>query len=227
VRTLLQLAAAFALISIGVGAAVIARDTHRLLAHSDASLTKAETWGSSESQTVHSILLSAKNGAEIAADFSQEQREQLRKTSRDSDNLVRNSQVVLRNAEQLLYHTDQELNTELLPHLDSEIQSTSTAMQFSAESFTQAADALTFQLNDPAIGQTLDGLNLAAGSFATASGNFSKMTASGDSIMAHGDHVAAYWDKKLTTPMALWKSLLLTTLRVGSDSANIYAGFGR
>jgi hypothetical protein len=231
-KSLLQIVAAFALGVLGAGAALVAWDVHKLLdqstrlvTHANSDLAQVERWSSNESQTVHTIIANAQTATQAAAGFSQDQRSQLQKSVRDTDNLVRNSQVVLRNAETLLYHTDRELNSQLLPHLDSEISATSTAAQFSFESFTHASDALTLQLNDPAISQTISGLNIAANSYAVAGQHFASMTAKWDDISAHGDHVAEYWDKKLTTPVALWKSLLFSTLRVGADSANIYAGF--
>jgi hypothetical protein len=231
-RSLLQLAAALALISLSVGAAVLAWDAHKLLGsttvavqHADIVLSQARTvlnqvqqgW-QDEAQDVHQIVASARTAAEQAAQFAGEQRAQLQKTSRDSDNQVRAVGLVTRNAETLLYNLDQQLNGKVLPDFDRELSATSMAAQFSFESLTKAGDALTFQINDPSIPQMLESFNKAAASLAGASANAS------DSL-AHVDHTFAYYDKQLTTPLGFWKTLGKTFLSTGSQAGNIYAGF--
>jgi len=225
VRTLLQLVAALTLLTLGVGAAVIAWDVHKVLGRMQTSLTRidvvidrAQDELNNEAPDLHSIIAHAADAANQADLFAQEQRVQLRKTSRDSDNQVRALGLVTRNAETFFYNLDQELNSRVLPDFDRELVSTSAAAQFSLESVTKAGDALTFQLNDPEWGQTLHGLNVAANSFSIAASN-------GASILAHGDHVAAYYDKKLTTPLGFWKTALHELVPVVGAAGSFTAGF--
>jgi hypothetical protein len=224
-RTLLQLAAVLALIAFGVGAACVSYDVHKLLLtanavalHADGVLLKAQGEWQNEKADVHQILTNGKEATTQAALFATEQRKQLQKTSRDSDNQVRSLGLVTRNAEKFFYNLDQQLSAHVLPDFDRELVATSTAAQFSFASLTKASDAMALQINDPAIAQTLEAFNLAAHNLSLAAGN-------GNSILAHGDHVAAYYDKKLTTPLGFWKTFLKTSLSVGSQAGNISAGF--
>jgi hypothetical protein len=224
-KTLLQLAATFALISIVAGVAVLTVGGYKIekqaltaLEHADGVLSKAEGEWQNEKADVHSILSRARDASDQAALFAAEQRLQLQKTSRDSDNQVRSLGLVTRNAEQFFYNLDQQLNGHVLPDFDRELIATSTAAQFSFESVTHAGDALTFQINDPAIPQMLESFNRAAQSLSVASSN-------GASILSHGDHVAAYYDKKLTTPLGFWRTLGKTALELGSQAGSISAGF--
>ena len=224
-KTLLQIAAALALTSVAVGAAVLTVGGYKIekqalvsMEHADKVLSKAEGEWQNEKADVHSIIARTSDAADQADRFAQEQRVQLRKTSRDSDNQVRALGLVTRNAEKFFYNLDAQLNGHVLPDFDRELVSTSTAAQFSFESLTKTSDALTFQFQDPEWGQTLHDLNLAVGNLNTAAAN-------GSSILAHGDHVAAYYDKKLTTPIGFWKTFLYGALDIGSKAGNISAGF--
>jgi hypothetical protein len=225
VKTLLQFAAVLALLVVGVGAAVIARDVHGLvrnlnavILHGDGVLTQAQGEWQNEKTDVHQIVTSAQDAMSQADSFASEQRKQLSKTSRDSDNQVRAVGLITRNAETLLYHLDQQLNGKILPDFDRELVSTSMAAQFSFESLTHAGDALTFQINDPSIPQMLESFNKAAASLASAS-------AKADDSLAHVDHTFTYYDKQLTTPMGFWKTVGKTVLSTGSQAGNIYVGF--
>jgi hypothetical protein len=206
---------------------VITRDLHRLFAHAETSLTGADRvlgdaqreWQSEKDQ-VHSIIASGRDAVAQADSFAQEQRKQLAKTSRDSDNQVRALGLVTRNAEKFFYNLDQQINGHVLPDFDRELVATSTAAQFSFESVTKTADDVDFQIKDPDIAQTLHSFNLAAASLASASAN-------GNSILAHADHVAAYYDKKLTTPLGFWKSMLHEAIPAAGAAGSIAAGFVR
>jgi hypothetical protein len=232
VKTLLQLAATFAMISVGVGVAVVVWDEHRiagraatslehedaLVLHADGVLTKTEGEWQNEKADLRSIIGFARDAASQADQFTQDQRKQLQKTSRDSDNQVRALGLVTRNAETFFYNLDQQLNGHVLPDFDRELVATSTAAQFSFESLTKAGDALTFQINDPALPQMLESFNKAAASLSVASAN-------GADILGHADHVAAYYDKKLTTPLGFWKTLGKSALTIGAQAGSISAGF--
>jgi hypothetical protein len=210
-----------------VCAAVITLDLHHLMLHLEISLTGAnqvlgdaqQEW-QSEKADVHAILSAAQTATAQAALFASEQRVQLQKTSRDSDNQVRAVGLVTRNAEKFFYNLDQQVNGHVLPDFDRELVATSTAAQFSFESVTRTADDLNFQIKDPEIAQMLHSFNLAAASLASASAN-------GNSILGHADHVAAYYDKKLTTPLGFWKSMLHEAIPAAGAAGSIAAGFVR
>ena len=231
-KTLLQLAATFALISVGVGVAVLTWDGHALtvaartslqdedavMLHLDDVLSKAEGEWQNEKADVRQIIARTADATNQADMFTQEQRIQLRKTSRDSDNQVRALGLVTRNAEMFFYNLDQQLNGRVLPDFDRELVATSSAAQFSFASLTNAGNALTLQINDPAIPQMLWSFNRAAASLSLAS-------ASGASILGHADHVAAYYDKKLTTPLGFWKTTLKTLVPMAGAAGSFSAGF--
>lgn len=220
-RSLLQFAAVLALFSFCGGTAVMVWDAHKVLRHFDSSLVRVEMWGSNEAQDVHQILADAKVATSAGAAFAQEQRKQLKKTSQDSDNLVRNSQVVLRNAEKLLYRFDQQLNGSILPHLDQELVATSTAAQLSFESLAHTSDTLTFQLNDPNISQMAEHLNTASFSIADASANTSDAT-------KHLDHATADIEQdvhRLTRPPSMIKQIGMGILDAAAKLGSISAGF--
>lgn len=224
-RTLLQSAAVLLLLVLSGGTALVVWDVHHVLGRMQTSLTridvvldKAHQEWEYEAPNVHSILASTADAANQAALFAQEQRQQLRKTSADSDHQVRALGLVTRNAEAFFYHLDQNINGKILPDFDTELKATSAAAQFSMESLTHAGDALTFQLQDPEWGQTLHGLNL-------SSANLSLASASGASILSHADHVADYYDKKLTTPLGFWQTMLKELVPVAGAAGSVAAGF--
>lgn len=227
VRSLLQLAAACTLVTLGVCAAVITCDVHHVLGEAQASLTRIDLvlgaaqgeWRNEKDQ-IHSIIASGRDAVAQADSFAQEQRKQLAKTSRDSDNQVRALGLVTRNAETFFYNLDQQINGHVLPDFDRELVATTTAAQFSFESITKTADDVDFQIQDPEWAQTLHSFNLAAASLASASAN-------GNSILGHADHVAAYYDKKLTTPLGFWKSMLHEAIPAAGAAGSIAAGFVR
>jgi hypothetical protein len=214
------------LLVLSVGAAVIAWDGHHLavqaessLGHVDDVLTQAQGEWQNEKTDVRAILDAAKIATAQSAAFVTEQRAQLRKTSRDSDNQVRAVGLVTRNAEKFFYNLDQQVNGHVLPDFDRELVATSTAAQFSLESLTHASDALTFQFQNPEWGQTLHGLNMTAASLASFS------LGATDSI-GHVDHMLAYADKQFTTPLGFWKNLMLHEVLPAAGSAGSFvAGF--
>lgn len=224
-KTLLQSAAVLALLCLGVGAAALAfwgvrvlKDVDRDMRHIDAMATRAEGEWQNEKADVQAIVHDAKNSAHQASLFAQEQRIQLAKTSRDSDNQVRSVALVTRNAETFFYNLDQQVNGKVLPDFDRELMATSGAAQSSFQSVTHAADSLNLQINDPAVAEMLDSFNQAAR-------NLSLASASGTSILGHGDHVAAYYDKKLTTPVGFARTMLNFVLDTGAKAGSIFAGF--
>lgn len=229
-KTLLQLAAVLALLVLGVGAAVISFDTHRFFqdAHNSAvklplmledadlvtrhvyaSLTLLDDATQNLSATIHEVQGAAQN---LKATSAAEQT-YWNKTAQQTS-------LAARDMRQLIARTDRELNDKLLPDLDTQLTQTATAAQFGFESLTKASDALTFQINDPAIAQTLEALH-------GVSLNLVSATAHADDSLSHVDHTLAYYDKELTTPLGFWKTLGKTVLSTGSQAGNVYAGFFR
>jgi hypothetical protein len=206
---------------------VVVWDVNKLLGRAqislmrmDAVVDRAEQEWRYEAPAIHSIIADGSSAMRQARLFAQEQRTQLAKTSRDSDNQVRALGLVTRNAETFFYHLDQNVNGKLLPDFDQELKATSTSAQFSFESMTKAGDALTFQLQDPEWAQTLHGLNLSSANLALAS-------AKGASILGHADHVAEYYDKKLTTPIGFWKTMLGELVPMAGAAGSVAAGFAK
>lgn len=226
-KVLLQSAAVLLLLCLGGGTALVAWDLHTLLGRAATSLTRmdsvvenAEKEWQYEAPAIHAIVAHTASATQAASLFAEEQRVQLRKTSRDSDHQVRALGLVTRNAETFFYHLDQNVNGKILPDFDAELKATSTSAQFSFESMTKAGDALTFQLQDPEWDQTLHGLNLSSANLALAS-------AKGASILGHADHVAEYYDKKLTTPLGFWKTMLGELVPVAGAAGSVAAGFAK
>jgi hypothetical protein len=158
-------------------------------------------------ETVAAVQSSAANIARASAAES----EYWNKTARETS-------LAARDMRQLIARTDRELNDKFLPDLDEQLAQTSTAAQIGMESITKAGDALTFQIQDPAISQMLDSFNHASASLASAS-------AHANSSLASVDHTFAYYDKQLTTPLGFWKTAAKTLLSTGSQAGNIYGGF--
>ena len=220
-KTLLQLAATLALLAFSAGVAVLTYDAHHLtaqagivIAHVDASLSGIDATVSDLGATtvnLRGVLTEAQATAENVRVASAAEAAYWNKTAEQTA-------LAARDARALIARTDRELNDKFLPDLDNGLQQTSTAAQFSFESLTKAADAFTFQVNDPAIPQMFESFNRAAQSLSVASAN-------GADILGHADHVADYYDKKLTTPLGFWKTLLKTSLSVGAQAGSISAGF--
>jgi hypothetical protein len=212
-KTLLQFAAVLTLLAVGAGTAVVVYDLHGLIADARGEWREQKT-------RVEAVIGSAQEAARTAALFAAEQRAQIRKTGADSDKTVHATRLVIDEAGQFFRHADQQINNSLLPDFDREVVATSHAAQFSFLSVTHAGDALTLQLNDPAIAETLDAFNQAAR-------NLSAATASGADVLAHADHTAAYYDKKLTTPLGFWKMFLKTLVPIAGASGSVAAGFAK
>ena len=109
----------------------------------------------------------------------------------------------------------------MLPDFDRELMATSTAAQFSMESLTHASDALTFQLNDPAIAQMAEHLNLASASIATAGANTADATKHLDAATADIEQDV----HRLTRPPSFLKQLGMGILDVAAKLGSVSAGF--
>lgn len=181
-KVALQLAAVLALTTISVGTAVVAWNTHKLFIASQAE------WRLDQ-PAIHQILISAQQATQQASLFAAEQRIQLKKTSRDSDNQVRAIGLITRNAEQFFYNLDQQVNYRVLPDFDRELIATSSAAQLSmkaigdnAAAIGMSASALTAAINDPHTAAILANLDSASGHFNVIAANADAM--SGDMKIA-------------------------------------------
>lgn len=220
-KTLLQLAAVAALLSLSAGTAVLvwdehtlAHDVHDVLKHAQTSLSALDSSIADVSLTtvnLRGVLTETQATAQNIRIASAAEAEYWNATAKQTS-------LAARDMRQFIARSDRELNDKFLPDLDAQLQQTSSAARFSFESITHASDALTFQIQDPSITQTLEAFNDAAHGLAGASEN-------ANSALGHVDHTFAYYDKQLTTPLGFWKTLGKTVLSTGSQAGNIYAGF--
>jgi hypothetical protein len=217
-KTVLQLAAVLALVTFSVGTALLSHDLRRLVRDSDAAVLHADAAVSHFSSSIEgekAELDSILKSAELAAS---EQRAYWQKTSADSDKTVKALRLVVDRAGLLMKHTDEQLNSSLLPDIDRELVSTSRAAQTSITSVGQVADTLTLKLNDlpmSDIAAHLDEATLHIEGTALALQHTSES----------GEHVAKYYEKKLTTPASFAQRLAMGALSIGSQLGSVFAGF--
>jgi hypothetical protein len=221
----LQAAAAFALVSLGISSAVLSADLHDLTRHADQSLSKldAEIEQQSINLAQDEMRLDTVLGNVDAA--ATEQRAYWKKLSRDSDNQVRAFGLITRNAEQLLYHLDQNLNVTLLPDADRQLNLTAEAAQASFVSLDHATGALAFELDALDLGPAAANLDESSARLAVAMGSLQDGAAHADNILAAGDKTATYYERKLTTPASFARTLAETVLDIGAKVGSIFAGF--
>lgn len=114
-KAVLEVAAIFALLTLGVSTIVLTRDTHRIALDADATLrdidtiTKAQSLNLSQDEIHLGLVLDQVNQA------AAEQRAYWQKTSADSDKTVKALRLTVDRAALLLDHTDKQLNGSLLP----------------------------------------------------------------------------------------------------------------
>lgn len=224
-RSILQAAAAFALLSLGVSAAVLSYDLHGLSRHADQSLARLDA--AIEQQNVNlaqdEMSLSTVLGNVDAA--ATEQRAYWKKLSRDSDNQVRALGLMTRNAESLLYNLDQNLNGKLLPDADRQLNLTAEAAQSTLGTLGHASDALTFQIDALDLGPAFANLDESSARLAVTMGYLQDASKHTNNILASGDKTAAYYEHKLTTPASFARTLAETILDIGAKVGSIFAGF--
>jgi len=138
------------------------------------------------------------------------------KTSADSDKTVKALRLTTDRLALLMKHTDEQLNSSLLPDLDRQLNLTTEQAQLTLGSIGHASDALTFQIND--LGPIVANLSETSAQLALSSQH-------ADKILADGEHTADYYEKRLTTPASFAKRVGMTLLDVGSKLGNIMSGF--
>ena len=222
-KAFLQLAAVFALLCLGVSTAVLSYDTHRVALCADKTLLDLDETIKTQNMNLASdelhldLVIDHLDGTITQLNAAAaEQRAYWQKTSADSDKTVKALRLVVDRAGLLLKHTDEQLNTSLLPALNRNVDLTSSNAQLSLASFTHAGDALTLQLDDPAIAQMATHLNDASAHVAESSAHLEKATADIEQAV-----------HRLTRPPSLAKRIGLGLLDVGAKLGSIAAGFVR
>ena len=132
---------------------------------------------------------------------------------------LQESAKVIAAVKEVLVRTDCQLNggpgcvgtlpsaTKLLSTSQQKLQ---IATEQSAKIFSAASlflDSANRRISDPRIDSLMDG-------FQVSQLHLNGILANTESMTAHGDHVAAVWDKKLTTPASLAKTITLDTLHL-------------
>ena len=227
-RSILQVAAVLALLSLGVSTAVLSRDAHRISLETEKTLADIDTAVKVQNMNlaadeVHldSVLdhLDATVGQLTSAAI--EQRAYWQKTSADSDKTVKALRIVVDRAGLLMKHTDERFNFSLVPDVDREFVVTMQSAQASIGAMGETSEAFTARLNDPAIAQMAAHLNEAAANVAAAS----KSTAAG---AEHLDKATADIEQavhRLTRPPSLAKRIGMALLDVGAKLGSIMTGF--
>jgi ABC-type transporter Mla subunit MlaD len=222
-KIVLQVAAAFALLSVGVLAAVLSYDSHHLALQADKTLQdldtalKIQNVNLSTTQAhLDSVLTDLDGTVSQLNQAAAEERAYWRKTSADSDKTVKALRLTVDRAAMLLDKTDKQLNTSLLPDLDREVILTSQSAQSAFGSLGHAADQVAFTVDD--LPPIFENLREGTAQLALASGH-------ANNILASGEHTAAYYDKKLTTPLSFARQVGNVLLDTGSKLGNIMAGF--
>jgi hypothetical protein len=222
-KTFLQLAAAFALTSLGVSTAVLAWDTHHIAKDADATLQtvndtlKVQSVNlAADEQRLYLVLEHADATFGQVDQAAKEQRAYWLKTSADSDKTVKALRLAVDRASLLLDHTDKQLNGSLLPDLDRNVELTASAAQMSLASFGHAGDELTFQLDDPAIADLATNLDKSAASLVETNAHLEKTTADIEQAV-----------HRLTRPPSLIKQIGMGILDTAAKLGSIAAGFVR
>lgn len=224
-RSILQVAAVFALVSLGVSTAVLSYDTHRIAIDADKTLrdidteVKVQSGNLSTDEAQVALVLNHIDEAAV------EQRAYWQKTSADSDKTVKALRLAVDRASLLLDHTDKQLNGALLPDVDRNVNLTGDAAQMAFGSIGQTSDALTFQINELDISPTLANLDESSARMANALGFLQSASGHADNILGSGERTAKYYERKLTTPATFAHKVAIGVLDVGSKAGSIMAGF--
>lgn len=229
-KSFLQLAAVFALLSLGVSTAVLSFDGHRMARSMDKTLCDLDETIKTQNVNLASdelhldLVIDHLDGTVTQLNSAAaEQRAYWQKTSADSDKTVKALRLVVDRAGLLLKHTDEQLNASLLPDFDREVKLTSLSAQTSIGSIGHASDVLTLRLNDPSISQAAAHLNDASANAAEASRSVAEGTAHLEKATADIEQAV----HRLTRPPSLAKRIGLGLLDVGAKLGSIAAGFVR
>ena len=223
-RALLQVAAVRALLTLCVGTAVLAWDTHRIALDADRAVRdldegiKTQTVDLAQDEMHLDLVLNQVN------DAASEQRAYWQKTSVDSDKTVKALRLLVDRASLLLDHSDQQLNGLLLPDADRQLNLTAEATQGTFSSLDHASSALAFQLNDLDLGPTMANLSESSARLADTMAYLQQASGHADNILASGERTTLYYEKKLTTPASFARKLSDFILQSGSEARILFVG---
>jgi len=223
VKSVLQFVAILALVAVTGGAVVITRDAHRLSLDADKTLrdldgvlvTQSANLAQDE-QHVDVALAHLDTTIEQLNQAAIEQRAYWNKTSADSDKTVKAMRLTIDRAALLLDHTDVQLNSSLFPDLDRNLSLTAQSAQMGMASIGHAGDALTFQLDDPAIADLAKNLDATSGQLQQTSEHMAATTADIEQAV-----------HRMTRPPSLLKRIGESILDVGAKLGSMAAGFVR
>ena len=222
-RSFLQFAAALALLSVAVGAAVLSWDAHRLAEQTGQTIETINFTIETQNTNLVADETKLRSTLDLVDAAAAEQRAYWLKTSADSDKTVKAMRLMVDRAGLLLSHTDEQLNGRVLPDLTLQFDAISQDAQMTLGTLGHAGDALTSQIND--LGPTVANLGETSSRLAIAAGSGAEAVAHADHILADGEKTADYYEKKLTTPASFAHRVAMTLLDVGSKLGSIMAGF--
>jgi hypothetical protein len=233
-RSLLQAAAVFALLCLGVSTAVLSYDTHRIALDADKTLRDIDSTVKAQSLDLQQDELQLNLVLDEVGKAATEQRAYWQKTSADSDKTVKALRLAVDRASLLLDHTDKQLNGALIPavitdatDLDGQIKLTGESAQMAFSSVGHVGDALTFQVDQLDLGPAIANLNESSARLANTMAYLQSASGHADGILGAGERTALYYEKKLTTPASFAKRLGMGLLDVGSKAGNIVTGFAK
>jgi ABC-type transporter Mla subunit MlaD len=200
-----------------VSTAAIGRDLHQTLQDTDKTVVALYGSVGDIRATVQNLNITLIHVQGVVADLQKtttEERAYWNKTAKESSDAARDLRA-------LLARTDRSLNDHLLPDLDREVNATAAAAQTGMESIAHSADTLTFQLNDPAIAQMAEHLNVASASVAGAAQNTADATAHLDKATADIETAV----HRMTKPPSVLKQIGMGLLDIASKLGSVFAGF--
>lgn len=220
-RSLLQVAAVFALLCLGAGTAVLSYDVHLLARDADKTLrtidddVKVQALNLSQDELQLSLVLQHVDAA------ATEQRAYWQKTSADSDKTVKALRIAVDRAALLMKHAD-ESQLLLTTDADRQLNLTAESAQVSLASIGHAGDALAFRLDD--LQPTIANLDRSSEQFLVTANNLALASAHGNAILLDGEKTADYYSKKLMTPATFAQKLAHFVLESGSEARILFVG---
>jgi hypothetical protein len=132
---------------------------------------------------------------------------------------LQEAQKLMAATKEVLVRTNCQLNggpgcRGLLPQATTTLEGSAQQIQLLAKSGQDTLQSASFLLNSANRRIQDQRIDDVLAHFDESSLHLDLATASGASILAHGDHVAAYWDKKVTTPPRLIKTLTIDALHL-------------
>lgn len=223
-RSLLQLAAVFALLCLGVSTAVLSYDVHLLARDADKTLRTIDDDVKVQSLNLGQDELQLKLVLDQVGKAATEQRAYWQKTSADSDKTVKALRLTVDRASLLLDHTDKQLNGSVLPDVDRQLNLTADAAQGAIASVDHVGSALAFQVDQLDLGPAIANLDESSARLANTLAYLQSAGGHADNILGSGERTAFYYEKKLTTPATFVRKLTDFVLQSGSEARILFVG---